>query len=532
MLRIQQINLSLDEDLSAIQKKITKKLHITENELISYHIFKESIDARKKDQIHFTYCVDCKVKNEKNVFRRKIKDVTIAPKMFYVPPVKGIVELKHRPIVVGFGPAGMFASLLLAQMGYSPIVLERGQHVDDRVKSVEEFWTKGTLNTTSNVQFGEGGAGTFSDGKLTTRVKDLRIRKILEELVRFGAPEEIMYQAHPHIGTDLLRDIVKKLREEIENLGGEIRFQSTVEDILIEENRMAGVVVNGEVLTTNHVVLAIGHSARDTMRMLHKKGIAMSAKGFAIGARIEHPQSLINTAQFKEFAGHPRLGAAEYRLVHSASNGRGVYTFCMCPGGTVVASASMEGGVVVNGMSEQARDQENANSAILVQIRTSDFQDDPMLGIAYQEEIERKAFVAGGSNYQAPAQLVKDFLSNQASSSIGSVTPTYNLGVTMSNLDTILPEYVTSAMKEGIEAFDKKIKGFALDDAILTGVETRSSSPLRMERNTETLMSLTCKGLYPCGEGAGYAGGIVSSAIDGLRCAEKIIELYCVSEKE
>lgn len=525
MLRITQLKLDIDESLDLLPSKILHKLHMKEEDLLDYHIVKESIDARKGHMI-FSYTVDCKVHHEQSILKRKIKDVTLTPDERYHMPKPGIIGMKKRPIVVGFGPAGMFSALLLAQLGYAPIILERGEAVEQRVEKVEKFWKEGILDTQCNVQFGEGGAGTFSDGKLTTRVKDARIHKVLEEFVRFGAPKEILYQAHPHIGTDLLRDIVKEIRKEIIALGGEFHFSSCVDDLMIENGQITGVKVNDQIYESEHVILAIGHSARDTYRMLKERGVYMKAKAFAVGARIEHPQALINEAQYKTYAHHPRLGAAEYRLVHKADNGRGVYTFCMCPGGTVVPSTSMEGGVVVNGMSEHARDKENANSAILVQVHTDDFDDDPMKGIAYQETLEKKAYEIAGSTYEAPAQLVKDFLKHQSSTHIGSVKPSYALGVHMCDLHDILPEPITTAMKQGIIGFDHKLKGFAMEDAILTGVETRSSSPVRLQRDDKEYTSVNVKGLYPCGEGAGYAGGIVSAAIDGLRCAEKIIEYY------
>ena len=525
MIRIQQIHLTLDEDLSLIPSKILKKLHIAKEDLLSYRIHKETFDARPR-HMQFSYCVDCKVKNEIDILKKAIKDVTKTPDERYHMPKKGVVGMAHRPIVVGFGPAGMFASLLLAQMGYQPLVLERGQCVEERIESVEKFWKEGILNPESNVQFGEGGAGTFSDGKLTTRVKDTRIRKVLEEFVRFGAPEDILYAAHPHIGTDLLRNIVKKMRKEIIALGGEVRFCTCLKDVLIEKGSLVGVVANEETIPCEQLILAIGHSARDTMRMLMKRGFVIEPKAFAIGARIEHPQTLINQAQYKEFANHPRLKNAEYRLTFAASNGRGVHTFCMCPGGYVVPSTSVTGGVVVNGMSEHARDGENANSALLVQIRPDDFGMDAEGAIRYQEELERKAFVAGGSSYKAPAQLVSDFLNHRPSNVFGTVKPTYELGVTLTDLHQVLPTYVTDAMEEAIVGLDQKLKGFAFGDAILTGVETRSSSPIRIMRDRPGCLALQLKGVYPCGEGAGYAGGIVSAAIDGLRCAEQLIETY------
>lgn len=524
MIRIQQLKLGLNDDLSLLKDKIIKSLQIKENELIDYQIYKESIDARKKDHIIFSYIVDCTVKNEEKILKKHLKDVSLSPQFQYVMPERVKQLGKYRPIVAGFGPAGMYAALLLAQCGLKPIVFERGECVEKRVKSVEKFWQEGRLNPISNVQFGEGGAGTFSDGKLTTRVKDLRSRKVLEEFVRFGAPEEILYEAHPHIGTDLLRNIVKNMREEIIALGGEIHFESKLEKLYIEQNQICGVSVNGKRYDCDTLVLAIGHSARDTFETLYEQGIYMEAKAFAVGARIEHPQQMIDEAQYGKACTHPRLKAASYRLVHTASSGRGVYTFCMCPGGSVVPSASEEGGIVVNGMSEHARDKENANSAMLVQISPDDFGEHPLDGIRYQRELETKAYQMTNGTYKAPVQRVKDFINKKASTAIGCVQPSYALGYVPSNLHDLFPAYVSEALIEGIQAFDRKIKGFAMDDAILTAVETRSSSPVRIKRDNDLLMSIHTKGLYPCGEGAGYAGGIVSAAIDGIRCAEKIIE--------
>lgn len=524
MLHVNQIILSLEEDKALLPEKLLAKLRIPSKDLRSWHIVKESIDARK-GVIRFSYVIACEVAHEKDVLKRCKKDVSIAQDKRYVLPKQGIVGFSQRPIVVGFGPAGMFATLLLAQMGYRPIVFERGACVEERIQSVEEFWSHNVLDPISNVQFGEGGAGTFSDGKLTTRIKDLRIHKILEELVRFGAPEDILYTAHPHIGTDVLRDIVKRIRKECIALGADIHFKSQVQDVHVEHGALCGVRVNDTYIACEHLILAIGHSARDTIRMLIKRGVCVEPKAFAIGARIEHPQSLIDAAQYKAFANHPKLPSAEYRLTHTAKNGRGVYTFCMCPGGYVVPSTSIEHGVVVNGMSCHARDGENANAALLVQIRPEDFGNDAEGGLKFQEAIEQQAYRSGGENYHAPIQLVKDFLAHRKSTMIGSVKPTYACGVTPSDLHTILPSYVCEAMEEAIVAFDHKLHGFAMEDAILTGVETRSSSPVRIVRD-EGCMAMHIVGLYPCGEGAGYAGGIVSAAIDGLRCAEKIIETY------
>ncbi|MGL4372677.1 MAG: NAD(P)/FAD-dependent oxidoreductase, partial [Turicibacter sp.] len=421
-----------------------------------------------------------------------------------------------------------FSALILAEMGYNPIVFERGGSVEDRVKSVQDFWKDGILDPNSNVQFGEGGAGTFSDGKLTTRVKDLRGRKVLEALVEAGAPEDILYTAHPHIGTDLLREVVKNIREKIISLGGEIHFNTTVTDFMIEEGQIKGIKIKGgDTIETEHVIIAIGHSARDSFYKLHERGVTFSQKAFAVGARIEHPQAIVNKAQYKEFANHPKLGAADYRFAHTASNGRGVYTFCMCPGGTVVPSSSEKGRLVTNGMSENARKEANANSGLLVQIYPSDFESDhPLAGIEFQRRLEEKAFGLGGSDYTAPAQLVGDFMKGQASKTLGTVKPSYARGVKLTNLNKLLPDYVITAMQEGIKIFDNKMRGFGMKDAILTGVETRSSSPVRMDRDSDTCQSVDVKGVYPAGEGAGYAGGIVSAGIDGIKCAEAIIRQY------
>lgn len=525
MLRISQLKISIDEPVEKVKDLLLKKLKIQSSDLISYRIYKESIDARHRGEINFIYTVDAKVKNEAKLLKRKIKNVSLSPDLKYKDPQPGVKPMAHRPLVIGFGPAGMFSALLLAQMGYRPIVLERGQKVEERVKSIDDFWKKGKLNPDSNVQFGEGGAGTFSDGKLTSRVRDLRGRKVLEEFVKAGAPEDILYKAHPHVGTDLLRDIVKNIREQIIALGGDVLFDSQVASFIIEKNKLEGIILkDGRELLSNHAILAIGHSARDTFTELYAKGINMTAKPFAVGVRIEHPQSLINKSQYKEFAEHPRLGAAEYRLTHKASSGRGVYTFCMCPGGLVVPAASEEGRLVTNGMSEHARSEENANSGLLVQVFPEDFgKDHPLAGVEFQRQLEEKAFELGGKNYKAPAQLVGDFLQDKASTQVGSVTPSYALGVTPTNLSQLFPDYVTSSMKEALLGFDKKIQGFAMHDAIMTGVESRSSSPVRINRDEESFQSLSTQGIYPSGEGAGFAGGIVSAAIDGLKCAEQMI---------
>ena len=501
-------------------------LKIKESDLLSYTIFKQSIDARRRDRLDFVYTVDVAVENEAAILAKKLPNVIEAPVVAYEYPTMGEKELTKRPVIVGFGPAGMFAALVLAEMGYRPIVVERGGAVEDRVLAIENFWKEGKLNPESNVQFGEGGAGTFSDGKLTTRVKDLRGRKVLDAFVEAGGPADILYTAHPHMGTDIIRHVVKNIREKIIALGGEVRFNTRVNEFLIENGQISGVKVSGgDVIESNHVIVAIGHSARDTFYALHDKGVDMTAKPFAVGVRVEHPQTLIDKAQYKEFAGHKRLGAAEYRLTHTASNGRGVYTFCMCPGGVVVPSSSEKGRLVTNGMSYHARNEENANSAILVQVQPSDFgSDHPLAGVEFQRRLEEKAFGMGGSSYVAPAQLVGDFLNRRVSKTIGSVTPSYAIGVKLTNLHKLLPDYVADAMVEGIQAFDRKLRGFAMADAVMTGVESRSSSPVRIERHPDELHSINVTGLYPAGEGAGFAGGIVSAGIDGIKCAEAIIK--------
>ena len=527
MIRISGLKIGIDESVEKLPSLIAKKLKITAADILDYRIFKESIDARR-GVVNFVYTVDVTVGNESSVLTKGLSDVAKTPDLTYdMPPVLGEAP-PHPPVVIGFGPAGMYAALLLAQCGYHPIVLERGEAVDERAVSVEKFWCNGELNPESNVQFGEGGAGTFSDGKLTTRVKDLRGRKVLEELVAAGAPPEVLYQAHPHVGTDLLRDVVKNIREQIIALGGQVRFNTKMEDFEISDGRISAVVTNKkEVIKTNHVILAVGHSARDTFTTLYEHKIEMAAKPFAVGVRIEHPQEIIDKAQYKEFAGHPKLGAAEYRLTHQASNGRGVYTFCMCPGGYVVPSSSEPNMVVTNGMSEHARAEPNANSAVLVQVTLADFgSDHPLAGVQFQRDLESRAFIMGGSDYKAPAQRVADFLAGRPSESLGAVASSFANGVKMTNLHDLFSKPLCDALAEGISAFGSKIIGFNMDDAVLTAVETRSSSPVRINRDSETLQSPSLAGFYPAGEGAGYAGGIVSSAIDGLKCAEALIIAY------
>ena len=527
MLRISNIKISIDEDKSIIEKQLLKKLRIKQNELVKSYIYKESIDARK-GKINFVYTIDAQVKNEDKILAKSPKDVVKIKELRYEGVESGNNTLEKRPVIIGSGPAGLFAALLLAQRGYNPILLERGLDVDRRTEDIENFWKERKFKNNSNVQFGEGGAGTFSDGKLTTRIKDIRCRKVLEELVNFGSPEEILYSHKPHVGTDILKDVVKNIRNEIIRLGGEVRFDSKVTDICRVNEEIESITINdSEKLETNIVILAIGHSARDTYEMLYERGVHIIQKPFAIGARIEHPQELINKSQYKEFYNHPRLGAADYRLIEHTSNGRTAYTFCMCPGGSVIASASNEGQVVTNGMSEHARDKDNANSAFLVNVVPEDFgSDHPLAGVHFQEKYERLAYELGGKNYNAPVQLVGDFLNDRVSTKIGSVKPSYEPGYTFVDLRECLPSFVTDTMKEALSGFDRKIKGFAMDDAVLTAVETRSSAPIRIVRDDQTLESVNTKNLYPCGEGAGYAGGIVTAAVDGIKCAEKIISKY------
>lgn len=528
MLRVSNIKISIDDDKSKILKLVLNKLKIKEKDLIKYHIFKESIDARKKGKIDFVYTVDVELKNEQSIIKKGLKDVVEVKQPNYIGVQHGSEKLQHRPVVVGSGPAGLFAALLLAQRGYNPLLLERGLDVDERTKDINNFWNNRIFKNNSNVQFGEGGAGTFSDGKLTTRIKDIRCRKVLEEFVNFGSPDEILYSHKPHVGTDILKNVVKNIREEIKRLGGEVRFNTQVTDIEVENESIKSVIVNyTERIECDNVIFAVGHSARDSYEMLYAKGVKIIQKPFAIGARIEHPQELINKSQYKEFYNHPRLGAADYRLIEHTSNGRTAYTFCMCPGGSVIASASNEFEVVTNGMSEHARDKVNANSAFLVNVTPEDFgSDHPLAGVEFQRKYEKLAYELGGKNYNAPMQLVGDFLNNNITTDIGKVEPSYKPGVTGADLRECLPEFVTSTMKEALVSLDRKLNGFAMHDAVLTGVETRSSAPVRIVRDEQTLQSVSTKNLYPCGEGAGYAGGIVTAAVDGIKCAEKIIEKY------
>lgn len=527
MIRINEIKLLLDENECELTKKAAKILKIKENEIKKLTIFKKSVDARKKDNIQFIYAVDVVLDNEKQVFKKlNNSKIQIAePYVYKLPENKRKSNL--RPVVVGFGPAGMFAGLILALSGLKPIIIERGKAVEDRQKDVNLFWEKKELNPESNVQFGEGGAGTFSDGKLTTGIKSPYIHKILQELYEAGAPEEILYSSKPHIGTDQLAIVVKNIRKKIISLGGEVRLECKLEKLISANGFIHGITYshNGKNIDieTDSVILAIGHSARDTVEMLYNSGIKIIQKPFSVGARIEHPQSLINKAQYGKFANHKALGAADYKLSCHKLHERGAYTFCMCPGGTVVAAASEKGGVVVNGMSELARDGENANSALLVGIEPENFPSEhPLAGIYYQREIEQKAFKIAGSNYNAPAQLVGDFLNGKLSKSLGNVKPTCPTGVTLCDLTECLPNAVSETMKSAIVEMNKKLEGFSLYDAVLTAPETRSSSPVRILR--DDFLQCSVNGVYPCGEGAGYAGGIISAANDGIKCAHAVLE--------
>lgn len=524
MIRVSNIKLKIDEDKSLLKTKIAKKIKVLEDSITDIKIYKQSIDARNKDNIHFVYTIDVLLDNEKTVLKKnKDKDVSLTPDMEYKYVARDL-NCDSRPIVIGFGPAGIFCALILSQMGLKPIVLERGEDIDSRTKTVEKFWNSGVLNTKSNVQFGEGGAGTFSDGKLTTRIKDMRCRKVLEELVKNGAPEEIMYIAKPHVGTDLLKGVVKNIRNYMISLGAEVHFDSKVSDFIIEDNAIKGVCVNDSyIIKSDYVVLSVGHSARDTFEVLHKRQVIMEQKPFAMGVRIEHKQSLINKSQYGDENIAKILGAADYKLTYTTSKGRGVFTFCMCPGGQVVAAASENNMVAVNGMSNHARDDENANSAVLVQIYPEDFGSDYILaGVELQRSLERKAFEMGGGNYNAPAQLLGDFMSNKTSEYLGEIKNSYRPNIKLSNLNELLPDFMAEAIKEALPNMGKQLKGFDNADSLLTAVESRSSSPVRILRDSKTYESLNIKGLYPVGEGAGYAGGIVSAAVDGIVAAEKV----------
>lgn len=524
MIRVQDITLQIDEKEDQLPQKVAKKLRIQPTDIKTYRIFKKAIDARKKDAIKWVYTID--LTTTKDAWLIDKKRAIKAPELKYQYVTPGQEKLKHRPVVVGSGPCGMFAGLILAQMGYKPLIIERGKDVEKRVEDVQAFWEKGIFDPNSNVQFGEGGAGTFSDGKLTTQIKNVRCHKVLEELAQAGAPKEITYKNKPHVGTDILRTVVKNIREEIIRLGGEYRFETCLTGMEVVNGKLQAIKLNDtERLETEVCVLALGHSARDTFEMLHELQLEIEQKPFAMGMRIEHLQEWINEGQYGEAAKSGYLGAAEYKLVHHASNGRAVYTFCMCPGGYVVASASEEGMVVTNGMSEYSRDGRNANSAVLVNVTPEDFgSTHPLAGMYMQRRFEELAYTLGGENYNAPCQKVGDFLANNVSEVLGEVTPTYTPGVRFVNMREALPKFMGDAVSEALVAFGKKIKKFDHADALLTGFETRSSSPIRMKRDEDYLCNI--QGIYPAGEGAGYAGGITSAGVDGIEVAEAIITKY------
>lgn len=527
-IRISNIILDIEEDISLLREKASQKLKIKEENIRDFKILRESIDARRKNTIKFNYTVELSCENEGKIVA-KVNDnsIKLEEEKYNGSFQFGTKKLSNRPVIVGMGPAGMFAGLLMAQKGFKPLIIERGEDVESRTKSVEDFWNTGRLNLESNVQFGEGGAGTFSDGKLTTRIKDVRCDYVLEQFVRCGAPEEIIYNGKPHIGTDILKGVVKNIREEIKSLGGEIRFNSKLQEVIIKDGKIRSIIINGEEIPCEVLILAIGHSSRDTYEMLHRKGVLLTAKPFAIGVRCEHSQSLINENQYGIYASHPRLKAADYKLTYtSKKTGRGVYSFCMCPGGEVVAASSEGNRLVINGMSNYKRDKENANSAIVVTVGPEDFQgNSPLSGMEFQRHYERLAYKLGGGGYTAPIQLIEDFLKGEISKKIGSVKPSYKPGYEFRDLKLCLPPYVIETLKEGLVQFDKKITGFTSSNGILTGIETRTSAPVRIDRN-EKLESISVEGLYPCGEGAGFAGGIMSAAVDGLKVSENIMKEY------
>ncbi len=527
MLRLNEIKLPLDHPEGALRAALLAKLGIPPEALRGFTVCKRSYDARKRGAIVLIYSVEVETADDAAVLQRFAQDphVLPAPDTSYKFVAQAPAKLAQRPIVIGLGPCGLFAGLLLAQMGFRPLILERGKAVRERTQDTWGLWRRRELNLESNVQFGEGGAGTFSDGKLYSQIKDPQHhgRKVLQEFVKAGAPAEILYVSKPHIGTFKLVTMVETMRATIEALGGEIRFSQRVEDIEIENGQVRGVTLaSGEQIRSDHVVVAVGHSARDTFQMLHQRGVYVEAKPFSIGFRVEHPQSLIDKCRFGPQAGHPVLGAADYKLVHHAKNGRSVYSFCMCPGGTVVAATSEPGRVVTNGMSQYSRNERNANAAIVVGITPEDYPGGPLAGIDFQRQWESRAFELGGGTYDAPGQLVGDFIANRPSTEFGSVLPSYKPGVHLGDLNAALPDYAINAIREALPAFDKQIRGFALHDAVLTAVETRTSSPLRIKRRDDNFQSINTAGLFPAGEGAGYAGGILSAAVDGIKVAEAV----------
>lgn len=519
MIRVNQIRIGIFEDKSALKKKIAKKLRISAKEIIEYKIFKESIDARRK-KIMFVYALDVKVKNESRFYEKYKK----SPTYNYTLPTLVNKEKKERPVVIGAGPSGLFSALTLAEAGLNPIVVEMGEPVEERIKSIEKFWREGILNENSNVQFGEGGAGTFSDGKLTTRIKDPRCRKVLETFIEMGAPEEILYKKNPHIGTDYLRKVIIQMRKKIIALGGKFRFNTKVTDFILEDQIIQGVVSSdNEEIKGFPVILAIGHSSRALFEKIYALKIPLEAKPFAVGVRIEHLQQMIDKNQYGSPMMRQVLGAASYKLTYTSKSGRGVYSFCMCPGGEVVASASEQHTVVTNGMSYYKRNKKNSNAALLVTVKPEDFKDShPLAGMYFQRALEKKAYNMAGKDYSAPATYVGTLLNQPVNEK--NIQPSYQPSVTFCDFNELLPDFIIDPIKEALPYFNRKINGFSAPDAIITGVETRSSSPVRILRSNESFESIKIRGLYPCGEGAGYAGGIMSSAVDGIKVSEKIIE--------
>ena len=534
-IRINNIRLSLDEDVSALKSLASNILKVSGKDIYDFKIIKESIDARRKEKINFIYSVEISLPAGEKLISQKcgnndvsFQEIPAIPKLIY-----GEKKLKARPIIIGSGPAGLYAGLLLAKNGYKPIIFERGKCVAERTEAVKKFWAASTFDTECNVQFGEGGAGTFSDGKLTTRIKDTRCDIVLDEMIKSGAPEEIKYNYKPHIGTDILKTVVTNIRNNIIELGGEVHFSSKLTDVKINNGKIDSITINN----TNHIdcdvlIIAIGHSARDTYEMLLRCGATLTQKPFAVGFRIEHKQSMIDESQYGIFAQHPKLRVADYRMAYQSKRyDRPCYTFCMCPGGLVVAAASEENGVVTNGMSEHARDMENANSAIVCGVKVEDFgSSSPLSGINYQRRLEELAYKHGGGDYMAPVQRVDDFLKSTITTRIGNVKPSYTRGYNFSDLNNSVPPVISAVIKEGLVDFNNKIKGFSCGDSILTAIETRTSAPVRIDRN-EVLQSVNISGLYPTGEGAGYAGGIITSAVDGIRVAEEVMKLYAPIER-
>ncbi len=529
MLRLTELKLPLDHAEDALERALLARLGIPARDLLHWSVFRRGHDARKPAAIALIYTIDFTVRDEAALLKQGDRNIGPAPDTTYKFVAHAPAGLEERPVVIGAGPCGLLAALILAQSGFRPIILERGKVVRERTKDTWGLWRKSVLNPESNVQFGEGGAGTFSDGKLYSQIKDPNHygRKVLTEFVKAGAPEEILTVSKPHIGTFRLVTMVESLRAEIEALGGEYRFGARVADLDIEtagdgRRRVRGVMLDdGSRIASNHVVLAIGHSARDTFEMLHDRGVAMEAKPFSIGVRIEHPQSLIDRCRFGQNAGNKILGAADYKIVHHASNGRDVYSFCMCPGGAVVAAASEPGRLTTNGMSQYSRAERNANAGIVVGITPADYPGGPLAGIAFQRHWEERAYIAGGGGYVAPAQRVGDFIAGRPSTELGSVIPSYRPGVKPTDLSTCLPDYAVAAIREALPAFERQIKGFSMDDAVLTGIEARTSSPLRIPRGADC-QSVNTAGLFPAGEGAGYAGGILSAGVDGIKVAEAV----------